>query len=138
MAALVDQWNARNGLVGTSQLNFKQLDSIYRVCGYEIAIYRHSPWCDLFTVSELKVMEFLDDVLQFNEAYDTKRRAIGNYVMMDVVAKMQDAVQRHTRGSAIKQVLYFTYGFFVVKTQKNRVHSNLHYLMPLFPLLSQS
>ena len=109
MAALVKQWNDRYGLVNDSQLNFEQLDNIYRVCGYEIAIYRHSPWCELFTNAELKVMEFLDDVLQFNEAYDTKRRPVGNFVMMDVVAKMQDAVKRHGKSTAIKQVLYFRY-----------------------------
>ncbi|CAL1543260.1 unnamed protein product [Lymnaea stagnalis] len=38
---------------------------IYLVCGYETAVYKHSPWCSLLDEKDMEVLEYLGDLKHY-------------------------------------------------------------------------
>lgn len=52
------------------QLTTDETEAIYKVCKYETALIGSSIWCNLFTDSDLKFYEYMEDVDDFyNKAY---------------------------------------------------------------------
>ena len=66
-ANLLTSFSIRNGLRFT--VSFDTLVVMYRACSYEVAIHRFSPWCHLFTNSELIVLDYLMDISEYFDAY---------------------------------------------------------------------
>ena len=62
-------FSIRNGLRFT--VTFDTLVVMYRACSYEMAIFRYSPWCHLFTNSELEILDYLMDISEYFDAYGT-------------------------------------------------------------------
>lgn len=64
---MLNKFSQRIGLNYT--ISLKSLLLLYKACSYEIAIYRFSPWCHLFILPELKIIEYLLDVEEYFDAY---------------------------------------------------------------------
>lgn len=64
---MLNQFSQRIGLDYT--ISLESLILLYKACSYEIAIYRFSPWCHLFILPELKIIEYLLDVEEYFDAY---------------------------------------------------------------------
>ncbi|OTF74236.1 Multiple inositol polyphosphate phosphatase-like protein [Euroglyphus maynei] len=63
-------FSQRNGLNYT--IKIESLIMLYKACSYETAIFSTSPWCQLFTQKELKIIEYLLDVDEYHDAYQIK------------------------------------------------------------------
>lgn len=105
--AMVQQFCERNGLE-TGSITIDTLKLIYRVCSYEMAHSRHSPWCRLFTNSELQVIEYLCDMQAYKTAY-TASPQVGAIVMADLCRKLEAVVRSPPGPGKTKATLYFTH-----------------------------
>lgn len=67
MKYLLMSFSDRIGIQYT--LSLDSVINIYKICQYEIALFKYSPWCPLFNEPELKLLEYMYDIELYHESY---------------------------------------------------------------------
>lgn len=77
------------------RLNTSHVDAIYRVCKFETAQYGKSIWCRLFSVDDLKYLDYKEDIDDyFNQAlYSRDLYESSCKLTSDVAAKMKSEME---------------------------------------------
>lgn len=108
MKQLIKRISDRLGL--KNGLDYKLFRSVLRACQFEFAIYGDNPWCAAFSNEELKVLEYLDDLEDYNE--DAYGRDINGKqtcpLVGDLVKKIKESM-RLGKNSRRKTHLQFTH-----------------------------
>lgn len=66
------EFSQRNGFSFT--ISIESIILLYKACAYETALFNFSPWCHLFTRTELIVIEYILDVDEYHDAYGQLKR----------------------------------------------------------------
>ncbi|KAH9516844.1 multiple inositol polyphosphate phosphatase 1 isoform X1 [Dermatophagoides farinae] len=98
-------FSQRNGLEYT--IKIESLIMLYKACSYETAIFAFSPWCHLFTQSELKIIEYLLDVDEYHDAYQIQpHRKMACSIIGDLQSKLETIIRQETTTNT---TLYFSH-----------------------------
>lgn len=112
--AMVCQFNARYGLTGHAKATFDDLVILHQLCGYEISQkQKSSPWCKLFTIGEMQLIEYLRDVYDYFNKLVSLKDFVGDTVMSDLYEKLATLVEKRSHsegnGAQTSATLYFTH-----------------------------
>nr|XP_027205533.1 multiple inositol polyphosphate phosphatase 1-like [Dermatophagoides pteronyssinus] len=100
-------FSQRNGLKYTMKI--ESLIMLYKACSYETAIYTFSPWCHLFSESELKIIEYLLDIDEYFDAYQIEPyRKMACSVIGDLQSKLVSIIQQ-PEAQLTNTTLYFSH-----------------------------
>lgn len=110
--SMVTQFYKRNGLhLNNTKAAFENMHTMYQICGNELAILQHSPWCALFTLDELKVLSYMGDTYEYQSSRNADN-GVACTIMKDLVAHLDEVVGRSKGGprkEPVKSTLYFSH-----------------------------
>ncbi|KAI7690366.1 hypothetical protein SSS_05872 [Sarcoptes scabiei] len=92
------EFSQRNGFSFT--ISIESIILLYKACAYETALFNFSPWCHLFTRTELIVIEYILDVDEYHDAYAIKaHREMACKVVNDFKSKLQSVIKIQSPGT---------------------------------------
>ncbi|KAF7487834.1 Thiamine-repressible acid phosphatase pho4 [Sarcoptes scabiei] len=98
------EFSQRNGFSFT--ISIESIILLYKACAYETALFNFSPWCHLFTRTELIVIEYILDVDEYHDAYAIKaHREMACKVVNDFKSKLQSVIKIQSPGTLPYDVL---------------------------------
>ena len=109
--ALLAQFNERYGLEGNAQATLKDLLTLQQIAAFEASQQLDSPWCKIFTVAELELIEHLNDIHDYYAQFMPGRDFAGNAVMTHLFRRLDSIVRRHRVSEDIppRALLIFTH-----------------------------
>ncbi|RWS25406.1 Multiple inositol polyphosphate phosphatase-like protein [Leptotrombidium deliense] len=89
------------------EIDFSIIDALVKTCAYEYATYNDSPWCALFTNTELQVMEYYYDLKDYLEdAYGSTTYASSCLLFKDLLQKLNNSLSEPKKRNSY---LYFSH-----------------------------
>lgn len=89
--AMLEDFSVRNRLSTTISPNM--MSHVYNLCAFELAIDHKSVWCSLFNSYELSVLEYLQDLSHYHNAYGHRcYRRLGCFIISDLMRKLREVI----------------------------------------------
>lgn len=87
--------------------SFNDLYDAYIFCAYENALNTFSPWCNIFTIAELRLMEYILDVVDYHKKFVKQLDRVGPIMLQELYRKLVARVE--TKAASNELTLYFSH-----------------------------